>query len=189
MPISQINTNSIANGAVVAADIADGAVTRAKMGYAGAVLQVVNAIKTDGFSASLLANQFASVTGLSASITPISSSSRILILASVIFSVQDSSYQSLGSVRIARGGTGIGVGSNGFTSAIASVTSADNFSAFASIPLVVFDAPNTTSPITYDVQVTQNITGGATRVVQVNRNRGGDVAGGASSLIIMEIAG
>jgi hypothetical protein len=37
MPISQINTNSIANGAVVAADIADGAVTQVKLasGLAG----------------------------------------------------------------------------------------------------------------------------------------------------------
>ena len=31
MPISQINTNSIANGAVVAADIAEGAITTAKI--------------------------------------------------------------------------------------------------------------------------------------------------------------
>jgi len=189
MPISQIVTNSIATGAVVADDLANGAVTRAKIGYAGAALQVVSTIKTDGFSASVISGQFASVTGLSASITPISSSSRILILASVIFSVQDSSYQSLGGVRVARGGTAIGVGINNWSSGIASVTSADNFSAFASVPLLVFDTPNTTSPITYDVQITQQITGGATRVVQVNRNRGGDVCGGASSLIIMEIAG
>ena len=76
MPVSQIVTNSIANGAVA----------RPNMGYAGAVLQVVYTQKTNTFSGtSVLDNggYYIDVTGLSASITPISTSSRILIIANM----------------------------------------------------------------------------------------------------------
>lgn len=81
MPISQINTNSIANGAVVAADLADGAVTRAKIGYAGAVLQVVSATKTDVFTTTN--TSWVDITGLSVTITPSSATSRILVMANL----------------------------------------------------------------------------------------------------------
>jgi hypothetical protein len=114
MPISQIVTNSIANeavvtadlansavttvkiadgaittakiaaGAVVADDIANGAVTRAKMGYAGAVLQVQQTTLTSTLS--LTANQsYTAVTGLSTTITPTSTSSRVLVTVTIMW--------------------------------------------------------------------------------------------------------
>lgn len=88
---SAITTAKIAAGAVVTADLADGAVTRAKMGYAGAVLQVVQTVVTNAFD--LTANQsYTAVTGLSAAITPTSTSSRILVTISIMWGCQGTTF-------------------------------------------------------------------------------------------------
>ena len=86
MPISQINTNSIANGAVVAADLAAGAalsnlgtaqLARANMA-SGSVIQTVTAITASGFQAAG-AGTMVPVTTLQVSITPLSASNRLIV--------------------------------------------------------------------------------------------------------------
>jgi hypothetical protein len=90
MAISQIVTNSIATGAVSAADLAAGAAL-SNLGTAqladanmapGSILQVVQTTKTDTYTTTNNAT-FQGITGMSVSITPSSTSSRIIVLVSL----------------------------------------------------------------------------------------------------------
>ena len=153
---------------------------------AGNVLQVVSATKTDKFSSAQSAGVYVDVTGLSVSITPTSTSSKILVMASVLMSTQNNAYQSLTGLRIARNGTFIGTGSEQFASSVASVTSSDNDSAYASVPLLFLDSPSSTSALTYNIQIAQRIGGSVN--IQVNAARGGGQLG-SSTITVMEIAG
>jgi hypothetical protein len=152
---------------------------------AGSVLQVVSTTKTDKFSSTQNDSVYVDVTGLSASITPISASSKILVMASVLTSTTNATYYSLMGVRFARGGTAIGTGTSNFSSGIASVVASDTTSAYASVPLVFLDSPSSTSSLTYSVQIAQRI--GGSQVIQVNADRGGGQIG-SSTITVMEIA-
>lgn len=72
----------------------------------GSILQVIQTVKGDTFSVAPGANTFGTVTGLSASITPSSSSSKILVTLDMY--VGCSSYQV--GIRLYRNGTFIGGG-------------------------------------------------------------------------------
>ena len=78
MPITRIQSLGITDGTIVNADInASAAIAGTKLS-AGAVLQVVSTAKTDTFSSST--GSYIDITGLSVSITPSSTSNKILIL-------------------------------------------------------------------------------------------------------------
>jgi hypothetical protein len=75
-----VNTAKLLDANVTAAKVADAAITRTKMGYAGAVLQVVTATKTNATLANATANTWSEPdTGFRVSITPTSSSSKFLL--------------------------------------------------------------------------------------------------------------
>ena len=193
MPISQIVTNSIANDAVVTADIANGAVTSAKMASgaarsnfgAGAVLQVVSTPKTNIFTTT--STSFVDVTGMSLSITPSSASSRIMIICGL----------SLGATagvmgafpRLMRDSTPIFIpdadGSGIQAAAMFEVGSACTFP----VAINFLDSPNTTSAITYKIQLRVNTPG---QTVCVNRQAAATIDPGwsrsVSSITAMEIA-
>ena len=82
MALSKIDTAAIATDAIEAAQLKSDAIAVGDL-PTGSVLQVVNTVKTDTFSTSSLS--FVAVTGLSASITPSSTSSKILIAVNCIF--------------------------------------------------------------------------------------------------------
>ena len=166
MPISQINTNSIANGAVVAADLAAGA-ARANFG-AGAVLQVVNATlstQTD-FTTTAYVD-----TGLTATITPSSTSSKILVIVfqAGLWKATNPVY---GELRLLRGATVISRFEGEFGQA--STLSVG----FGSAGTAIQDSPNTTSPVVYK---TQCYSSGST--IQLQRNSA------TSTIALLEIAG
>lgn len=183
---SAITTAKIAAGAVVAADLADGAVTRSKMGYAGAVLQVISAAKTDPFSTT--STSFVDVTGLSVTITPTSTASRILIIAGVSLGATAGVYAAF--PRLARNGTGIFVndaaGSRVRAAAMFEVGNATTFP----VAINFLDSPSTTSATTYNVQLASNnasnpakVNASATDTDTSNWSRS------VSSITVMEIAG
>lgn len=75
-----VNTAKILDANVTAAKIADAAITRSKMGYAGAVLQVVTATKTNATLASATANTWSEPdTNFRIAITPTSTASKLLL--------------------------------------------------------------------------------------------------------------
>jgi len=77
--VTGINAGGLPDGVITTDDIAASAITRTKMGYAGAILQVVQATYSTevGSSSATYAD-----TGLTASITPSSSSNKVLVMIS-----------------------------------------------------------------------------------------------------------
>lgn len=159
-------------------------------------VNVVQAIKTSTFSTT--SSTFVDVTGLSATITPTSNTSKILIFAHVNLGVTlPSSGDHIGAVRLTGGNSGTYIGDAGGASqprAAAAITSSTGFvPADTALPVTFFylDSPATTSATTYKVQVAQNVqTGGASALfVNYGRNDANNVymARSASNIVVMEI--
>jgi len=134
------------------------------------ILQVVSTTKTDAFSASVAATSFSSnVTGLEVTITPSSTSSNILVYA-VVQAAQDGDY-SYSEFRLMRDATPVAVGdAAGSRKQVTAVGGADvnDGNDQANMTGIFLDSPNTTSAITYGVQVANRA--GATRTLYVNRS-------------------
>jgi hypothetical protein len=154
----------------------------------GKVLQVVSTTKTNTFSASIASGSSADITGLSLSITPSSSSSKVLILLSV--NGHNGSETGV-FVNVKRNGTVVAShddeGSVSYDTILAGdlgVTTANNLSSTAGI---ILDSPSTTSAITYQATV---ISGSAvTRTHYVNRPSTTGRNYGISTITAMEISG
>ena len=137
-------TVSIASGNKISGDA--GAIV-----VPGQVLQVQSALKTDHFSSS--STSFVDVTGLTVNITPSSTSSKVLVRA-YVWGFNDDDNESY-FFRLARGGTGIGVGAAaGNRTQVGFVIGsygAGNLS-HRSGSIEYLDSPNTTSATTYALQ-------------------------------------
>ena len=157
-------------GATGVNQITDDAITDAKL-PAGSVLQVVNAsYSTDTVSTS---STFAA-TGLTATITPSSTSSKILVAVS-----QGGVYKDTNATQ----GVGIKLISTGSLSVVLSTRAAGDVSGIQSVGNVsgsVLDSPNTTSAVTYSTVF--NSTSNANNVYV-------QVYSATSTITLMEIAG
>lgn len=167
------------------------AVTRAQL-PAGSILQVVSTTKTDTFSSS--AASFTDITGLSVSITPTSSTSKILVL----FNVYTSANQNAGSapLRLVRNSTAIDIGDAASSRPQVSgifYTGDVSTSVQASMGVVsnVFlDSPATTSSVTYKMQLLATTSGLTMYVNRTSADRDTSTYDPrtASSITVMEIA-
>ena len=156
----------------------------------GTILQVVSTTKTDTFSSSVAGNGNVAVTGLAATITPTSASSKILVITHVSGSLSVSNY-GIGFL-LFRGATqialGTGIGSRKPLTALdIGGTSGDGMS----VPSMThLDSPATTTATTYSVNVYNYQTG--TNTVHVNRTAtdtdNGAFSRGVSSITVMEVA-
>ena len=144
-----------------------------------AILQVVSTLKADVFSTT--STSFVDITGLTVTITPSSTSSKVLVFANVAFSRDNS--ENMG-VELVRDSTPIGSG-----------TASASFNVFAGTQesplalskggIVFLDTPNTTSATIYKIRT--KIAGGGTGFI--NR-RGADTTYSTSSdITVMEVAG
>jgi hypothetical protein len=150
----------------------------------GKIVQVVSTAKTDTFT--LSSTSFSDVTGLSASITPTSTASKILVMLTL------NAGSNVGTVnirgRLLRGATDIALGDA--AGSRVSVTFAETSSQFEMSPLAMnfLDSPATTSAVTYKVQVSGN----AASLISINRAvSDGDAATtqrGISTITLMEVA-
>jgi hypothetical protein len=155
------------------------AVTAANM-FAGSVLQVVQAVKTDTFSTS--SSSFTDITGLSASITPRNSSSKILVMLNVYVSSTDSVASTL---RLVRNSTEIG-GSSGTNGGFASFGYGYIRESIISESFTYLDSPASGSAVTYKIQ---GLTAGT---MYVNRSEYNNILNGrvcVSTITLVEIAG
>jgi hypothetical protein len=157
MPVSFIQNASLASGVPSAAKLP-----------AGSVIQVVQGILSSNYSTN--STSFNAI-GANATITPTSSSNRILLLASVGVGVSASNYVDL---TIFRDSTNL-AGSFGF---ITTYSSAVTLSACQNFNYV--DSPATTSAITYSIRM-RTQTGVGYGVV--------NGSGQLCTIIAMEIAG
>jgi len=171
---------------VSTAKIVDGAVTAAKLasGAGGKILQVLQATKTD--TQTTTNADFVDATGLSVSITPSATTSKILIYSNILL------VGTVGAAgafsRIVRGSTAIGIGdaagdrirASGFGYAPDGGDTRQHATVF-------LDSPSTTSATTYKLQFTAN----GTNTAYVNRtqtdNDNAGYARGISTITVMEI--
>ena len=121
------------------------------------VLQVVSVTKINGFTSS--STSFVDVTDLSLTITPASSSNKILVLAMISISNALGNYNS--GARVIRGASTVITGQTGGFGDIVNVGTRNGAAVF-----MHFDSPATTSATTYKIQVKNE--GGSTSAATVN---------------------
>ena len=164
---------------------------------AGKILQVKNAIKTD--TQSVTNNTFTDISGLSISITPSSSSNKILFRGYVSIGTEGNTNV---AIKIFRDSTEIGKSTANSTAAnnstataaglnVSSVTSSVK-SQIKQLQFEVLDSPNTTSAVTYKVQFAEiSLYQYASVTVYVNRTYftpSASLHGVISSVTAMEVA-
>jgi len=144
----------------------------------GSVLQVVSTTKTDTFS---MSGGFTDITGLTATITPTSASSKIFIVVNLAVSADTSS--GLNTFNLVRNSTNISqpATSPSFTGTIcAYVGISDNI---LPVGFNFLDSPATTSSTTYKVQIKSN-----TGTQYINRRGPSNDCAFTSTITVMEIA-
>jgi hypothetical protein len=171
-----------------------GSVSTAVGGLAApTILQVVSTTKTDVFSASLTTG-WVGVTGLTASITPSSASSKVLV--SGYCSVSTSLAENSSDVAIYRDGaalTGASFDANGSAKRATSggVAYTTSQRGIASVPFSFLDSPATTSTVSYEIYI--GYTNNSATTMYVNR-AASDTTNNynsrwASTITLTEVAG
>ena len=176
MPVSTIQNASLASGVPSAAKLP-----------AGSVLQVVSTTKTD--TSSTTSTTYSDIAGLSASITPISSSSKILVLYSIAASDDINSC----CIQLVRGSTVINIGTSGTGSrnncTLGSYYTYTDLNSQAIYGGTFLDSPATTSSTTYKFQFKVGIAGGTAYINRTFNNADlGYTVCLPSSITILEIA-
>ena len=151
----------------------------------GKILQVVSTTKTDVFSTSASAlGSEVNITGLSATITPSSTSSKILVMFSINVSQGTDTTAGVGGV-LRRDSTDIFVGTDGTSYNTTNyIRYFDNYENMALFVGQHLDSPATTSSVTYQYGIRSVSTGTA----YVNRRGNAGTAGLASSITVMEVS-
>jgi hypothetical protein len=152
----------------------------------GSIKQVVSTTKTDTFS--MTSTTFADVTGLSATITPTSATSKILVMFTT--SIGNDPGNTTAQLRLTRAGSAIAVGDAAGSRTQAFFARLSGPSIYNSIPAhgSFLDSPATTSARTYAIQVKSEISG---QSVFVNRTStdtdAATFARGISTITLMEV--
>jgi len=146
---------------------------------AGSVLQVVTGTTTT--QTQQTSTTFADTT-LSASITPSSTSNKILILVNQSYRLQRGAYYMGGSIKILRGSTFLYYAAEGTANNFPykEVTGVSAMNFYDYINLNFLDSPSSTSALTYK---TQQRSSGASDLISTQQG------GAMSTITLMEIAG
>lgn len=154
----------------------------------GHVIQVVSTPKTDVFTST--STTYTPITGLTASITPSSVNSKVLVTVQLAFGFPNS-VNNWGSFRLTGGNAGTYKGATPGSrrdAVFGGHTDVSLAPALFSGSIVFLDTPATTSAITYGVECVTRASG----VIMINatqKDENNDVfTRGASSITVMEIA-
>jgi hypothetical protein len=147
---------------------------------AGSVLQVVSTAKNDAFSTS--SGTFVDITGMSVSITPTSSSSKIMVFCNMPIVGTDATSGSCFALN--RNGTLLNQSTaattqNGIAAVFLNATNIYSGTSFSYL-----DSPATTSALTYKIQML--VSSGTT--LYINRRNVDTYFGASCTLTVMEIA-
>lgn len=184
-----VGTSQLASSAVTNAKIAsDAAIATTKLGT-GAVLQVVQAVKTDRQDTT--STSYADVTGLSVSITPSSTSNKVLVILDI--NNISNTIASVVRFKVLRDSTVVtkntdGGGAdtqNAFATGGGGGTAA-NDRKISSCNLHFIDSPSSTSSLTYKVQMNAS---SASTTSSINNWQTNNDMGSVSAITLMEIAG
>ena len=171
-------------------DTADGTILTTTNPKSGNIIQVVHTLKQNGFSVTASTDNFSDITGLSASITPASSSNKILIHFQTSFSANTGQR---GSFRLLRDSTVINAhnadGQSTNQTIFPSMYITNNTSRSIPVAGCALDTPGTGTH-TYKLQVGAESGAGT---IYVNSDASGSTGSthykGVSNLILLEVAG
>jgi len=188
--VTGISVGGLPDGIVDTDMLAAKAATAPKLGN-GSILQVKIATKQGASAHTIGDANNEDISGLSESITPSSSSNKILILYNVNYDTDENNGK--GGFRIFRGSTNIGSGDSAGSRYVVNTGFGANANLDQSLMNATgmwLDSPNTTSSTTYKIAMY----GGGTEIIcYVNRSRTdgneSDDPRGASQLVLMEVAG
>lgn len=183
MALTKITTNILKDNVITSAKIADAAVTKPDIGYAGSILQVVETVY----------NGTATYSGLttwangpmSASITPFSANSKILIFTTIIW---DIAGETTCLFRFTRNGTAIQTQTDAYAATFGEGNNT-NASWATQTTNMQIDSPASTAALTYQLQIYPYDN---TRTVYFNNSGAGggvDDALRQSRIVLMEISG
>jgi hypothetical protein len=132
---------------------------------------VVQTVKTDTFSASIAQGaESGDVTGLTVSITPTSTNSKVLVIANIAAAATSSSESA--GITLYRDGTRVAAGAaDGSRRQIAGGAINQTNLEASVVPITFLDSPGTASAVVYSVRLSH--TTAATATIYVNRS-GGD---------------
>ena len=169
---------------ITANEIVAGTITNDKLATPGEVLQVVNTIKSDTLGSS--SSGAWHDTGLSVAITPVSTSSKILVLASISGGHGTSNTW----FKILRDSTDLGLGDAGSSRlqcTFGNVYTFGDSNIMKTHSFQLLDSPSSTSALTYKVQARSK--GGTWYINRtVNDTDDVDIGRASSTLTLMEIA-
>jgi len=157
----------------------------------GTVLQVVSTTKPETFSTSV-DGVFTDVTGLSVSITPSSSSSKILVLCSVALGYDNNGGNRWGLMSLFRGSTNLisPTSPSSRTPIFAAPAEAGTNASYFSYSFQYLDSPSLTSSLSYNIKVFGTSTAGT---IYINRSENDTdslyYGRSVSTITAMEIAG
>jgi hypothetical protein len=157
-----------------------------RIGATAGILQVVSATKTDAFTTS--STTFTDLTGLSVSITPSSTTSKILVMATISGSSNPAAVAI--QIRLMRNSTAIAIGdAAGSRTQVSMAGMAQSTGELLALGVDFLDSPSTTSATTYKIQVRGN----TPNTVSVNRavtdTDSSSIARAVSTITVMEVAG
>ena len=157
-------------------------------GSSGGIVQIKSVTKTDTFSAT--STSYTDVTDLTLSITPQSTSNKILVSYDLTCGTEDSGYQ--WGIRLVRDSTAIFVGdtagSRDRVSNFVRNNGSDLHTVYPSGQHL--DSPSTTSSVTYKLQVVAYSSGRALHINKVHNDTDDAAVGrSASSITVMEVSG
>ena len=163
-------------------------------GSAGGIIQIRQTLKTDSFNTN--SQNLVDITGMSVSITPTRSDSKILVQVHLSFGGDDNMY---GQVRLVRdpgdqtvgGSTAVSGNQRNGTFGVNTPNGANGQYKMYSAECQILDSPATTSTLTYKLQVASTNTGG--NYFYLNRPSNNDnqqyIIGGSSTITAMEVSG
>ena len=155
-------------------------------GASGGIIQCVQTVMTDGLTYTNTSFEDIPSPGLSVSITPSSSSNKVLVIADISCSGAAGQYNMF---QLVRGSTNIYRGTDSKTYIGSKIwypasESSNDHASVGGIYMSFLDSPATTSEVTYKVQVKVTGSTGA-----INRRISSDDTSLASSLTVMEVSG
>ena len=163
-------------------------------GSAGGIIQIKQTLKTDSFNTN--SQNLVDITGMSVSITPTRSDSKILVEVHLNFSGDNNMY---GQVRLVRdpgdqtvgGSTAVSGNQRNGTFGVNTPNGANGQYKMYSAECQILDSPATTSALTYKLQVASTNTSGNN--FYLNRPSNNDnqqyIIGGSSTITAMEVSG
>lgn len=153
----------------------------------GKVLQVVSTTKTDTFTTT--SSSYVDVTGYSVSITPSSTSSKILVIYDININADPSTH--LGRAQLVRGSTALKIGDasgSGHPQVTIQKEAQNFYNDLAGQAGSFLDSPSSTSSLTYKIQIMKS-GGVGGDIVCVNRTEqdNNDRPRGACTITVLEI--